>query len=76
MPVGYHLAGFLDAFVSDVVACRGVHQVLHLGVQQTAAHAQLLGDVGDREVGVADVAIHKCYVKKSQKFAKMFGGSR
>ena len=46
MPVGYHLAGFLDAFVSDIC---------------------------NREVGVADVAIHKCYVKKSQKVAWKFG---
>ena len=61
MPVGYHLAGFLDAFVSDIVASRGVHQILHLGVQQTATHAQFCCDICNREVGVADVAIHKCY---------------
>ena len=46
MPLGYHLASLLYALVADVVASRGIHQILHLGMQQTTAHAQLLGNIG------------------------------
>ena len=59
MPLGYHLASLLYALVADVIASRCVHQILHLGMQQAAAHTQLLCNVGNREVGVTDVAINK-----------------